>query len=68
MLYRCLFFQEGKSEKYINTETQKAKSQCASKDCRKAGFKVMKAIVSIMQPKEMNDFITTHIMPILNEV
>lgn len=69
-MYRCLFLREGRSENYVNPEfkDQKAKSQCATKDSRRAGFRILKHIISLLKPKEMIEFLQTHIEPIVNEV
>lgn len=42
LFYKCLFFQEGKSEKFITNESKKATSACVIKESRKAGFRVLK--------------------------
>jgi len=66
LFYRCLFYQQGKSDAY--TGLSGARSVCCVKESRRAGFNVLMAYLPFLAPKEMIGFLEEYIAPLLREV
>jgi len=71
LFYRCLFYQQGKSEAYSNLKGPQgglAISMCVTKETRKAGFQVLQEYVGLLGPREMVEFLNMNIGPLVADV
>ena len=71
LFYNCLFYQQGQSEKYNQQDTLvdgRASCKCVTELTVKAGFKVLKAYLALIDPAETAAFLEAYIAPLVKDV